>query len=81
MFLVQGGVSRASSVITAESSPVAWRTLLPHPDCCGKAGNMSIRWVRAWRIHFRSEAIPRRCWATSRHNNSMSLRSVFTHRD
>jgi hypothetical protein len=29
MFSVQDGVSRASSVITAESSPVAWRTVEP----------------------------------------------------
>jgi len=71
----QDGESRASSVITADSSPVAWRTRWPHPDCCGKFGNMSLSCAWAERIHFRSDAIPRSCWATTRQSNSISVRT------
>ena len=41
----------------------------------GYRGNMLFRCVFAWRIYFRSEAMPSKCWATIEQSNSISVRA------
>jgi hypothetical protein len=45
--------NRASSVITAATSPLLARSRLPYPDWRGRHGNMTARCARAYRIRRR----------------------------